>query len=164
MVSSNWYSKWCILVAVFSQALWGCAFRCGVLPTVGSRTHAGCRDMPCRAYSTASGGGGDLRGRNPWRSKPSGPGVSLLLMDKILHHLATLPWKGRIATPAPRIQCWRNPFEEVVQDFGHSTCFCFLTVVAPILTRENEGSKKSVRKVVQDCVHQQYDPMTVKYA
>ena len=35
------------------------------------------------------------------------------------------------------------------------TCFCFLTVVAPMLTRENEGSKKSVRKVVQDFVHQQ---------
>ena len=26
-----------------------------------------------------------------------------------------------------------------------------------MLTRENEGSKKSVRKVVQDFVHQQYD-------
>ena len=25
-----------------------------------------------------------------------------------------------------------------------------------MLTRENEGSKKSVRKVVQDFVHQQY--------
>ena len=43
-----------------------------------------------------------------------------------------------------------------MQDFGPSTCFCFLTVVAPMLTRENEGSKKSVRKVVQDFVHQQY--------
>ena len=50
---------------------------------------------------------------------------------------------------------WRDPSEEVVQDFGPSTCFCFLTVVAPMLTRENEGSKKSVRKVVQDFVHQQ---------
>ena len=49
----------------------------------------------------------------------------------------------------------RAPSEEVVQDFGPSTCFCFLTVVAPMLTRENEGSKKSVRKVVQDFVHQQ---------
>ena len=28
-------------------------------------------------------------------------------------------------------QCWRDPSEEVVQDFGPSTCFCFLTVVAP---------------------------------
>ena len=27
-------------------------------------------------------------------------------------------------------QCWRDPSEEVVQDFGPSTCFCFLTVVA----------------------------------
>ena len=26
-----------------------------------------------------------------------------------------------------------------------------------MLTRENEGSKKTVRKVVQDFVHQQYD-------
>ena len=26
-----------------------------------------------------------------------------------------------------------------------------------MLTRENEGSKKSVRKVVQDFVHQQYE-------
>ena len=52
-------------------------------------------------------------------------------------------------------QCWRDPSEEVVQDFGPSTCFCFLTVVATMLTRENEGSKKSVRKVVQDFVHQQ---------
>ena len=43
-----------------------------------------------------------------------------------------------------------------MQDFGPSTCFCFLTAVAPMLTRENEGSKKSVRKVVQDFVHQQY--------
>ena len=42
-----------------------------------------------------------------------------------------------------------------MQDFGPSTCFCFLTVVATMLTRENEGSKKSVRKVVQDFVHQQ---------
>ena len=25
-------------------------------------------------------------------------------------------------------QCWRDPSEEVVQDFGPSTCFCFLTV------------------------------------
>ena len=25
----------------------------------------------------------------------------VLLMDKILHHLTTLPWKGRIATPVP---------------------------------------------------------------
>ena len=49
---------------------------------------------------------------------------------------------------------WRDPSEEVVQDFGPSTCFCFLTVVAPMLTRENEGSKKSVRKVVQDFVHE----------
>ena len=83
----------------------------------------------------------------------------ILLMDKILHHLTTLPWKGRIATPvAPSeevVQCWRDPSEEVVQDFGPSTCFCFLTVVATMLTRENEGSKKSVRKVVQDFVHQQ---------
>ena len=30
----------------------------------------------------------------------------------------------------PLIQCWRDPSEEVVQDFGPSTCFCFLTVVA----------------------------------
>ena len=80
----------------------------------------------------------------------------ILLMDKILHHLTTLPWKGRIATPVPLIQCWRDPSEEVVQDFEPSTCFCFLTVVATMLTRENEGSKKSVRKVVQDFVHQQY--------
>ena len=43
-----------------------------------------------------------------------------------------------------------------MQDFGPSTCFCFPTLVAPMLTRENEGSKKSVRKVVQDFVHQQY--------
>ena len=28
-----------------------------------------------------------------------------------------------------------------------------------MLTRENEGSKKSVRKAVQDFVHQQYDTM-----
>ena len=28
-----------------------------------------------------------------------------------------------------------------------------------MLTRENEGSKKSVRKVVQDFVHQQYLPV-----
>ena len=69
-------------------------------------------------------------------------------MDKILHHLTTLPWKGRTATPVPLIQCWHDPFEEVVQDFGPSTCFCFLTLVAPMLTRENEGSKKSVHKVV----------------
>ena len=55
---------------------------------------------------------------------------------------------------------WRDPSEEVVQDFGPSTCFCFLTVVAPMLTRENEGSKKSVRKVVQDFVHQQYGVST----
>ena len=57
-------------------------------------------------------------------------------------------------------QCCRDPSEEVVQDFGPSTCFCFLTVVAPMLARENEGSKKSVRKVVQDFVHQQSRFMT----
>ena len=73
-------------------------------------------------------------------------------MDEILHHLTTLPWKGRTATPRP---LWRDPSEEVVQDFGLSTCFNFLTVVAPLLTRENEGSKKTVRKVMQDFVHQQ---------
>ena len=78
-------------------------------------------------------------------------------MDEILHHLTTLPWKGRKATPAPLVQCWRNPSEEVVQDFGPSTCFIFLTAVAPMLTRENEGSKKTVHKMVQDFVHQQYD-------
>ena len=77
-------------------------------------------------------------------------------MGEILHHLTTLPWKGRIAPPRPLIQCWRDPSEEVVQDFGPSTCFNFLTVMAPMLTRENEGSKKTVRKVVQDFVHQQY--------
>ena len=67
--------------------------------------------------------------------------VNILLMDEILHHLTTLPWKGRM---------------EVVQDFGPSTCFAFPTVVAPMLSRENEGSKKTVWKVVQDVVHQQY--------
>ena len=59
-------------------------------------------------------------------------------MDEILHHLTTLPWKGRIATPAPLIQCWRDSSEEVVQDFGPSTCFNFLTVVAPMLYNEGE--------------------------
>ena len=29
------------------------------------------------------------------------PNLYILLMDKILHHLTTLPWKDRIATPAP---------------------------------------------------------------
>ena len=43
-----------------------------------------------------------------------------------------------------------------LQDFGPSACFNFLTVVAPMLTREEEGSKKTVHEVVQDFVHQQY--------
>ena len=33
----------------------------------------------------------------------------ILLMDKILHHLTTLPWKGRIATPAPHHSMLARP-------------------------------------------------------
>ena len=87
---------------------------------------------------------------------------AILLMDKILHHLTTLPWKGRIATPAWP-QCWRDPSEEVVQDFVPSTCFNVLTVVAPMSARENEGSKKTVRNVVQDFAHQQFGFITLLY-
>ena len=38
----------------------------------------------------------EQRKRNTYKLKEM-----ILLMDKILHHLTTLPWKGRIATPAP---------------------------------------------------------------
>ena len=51
----------------------------------------------------------------------------------------------------------RNPTPPL-QDFGPSTATLrILTVVAPMLTRESEGSKKTVREVVQDFVHQQYE-------
>ena len=68
--------------------------------------------------------------------------IDILLMDEILHHLTSLPWKGRIATPAPPDSMLAR--EEVVQDFGPSTCFTFRTVVAPMLTRENPRAARKL--------------------
>ena len=64
-------------------------------------------------------------------------------MDEILHHLTTLPCKGRIATPAPPRSMLRETSEEVVQDLDLQLIFEFLTVVARMLTRENEGQQEN---------------------
>ena len=57
-------------------------------------------------------------------------------------HYFTL-FQGRIAAPVP-LSRWRDP-EEVVQDFGLSTCFTFLTVVAPMFWRTRAARKRCAK-------------------